>query len=53
MVFNSALKGLKLLKKNPGNGRLNNLNYLVLNVLSKQNSFSNKRIEYNLAYLQK
>jgi len=24
--FNSAFKGLKLLKKPPGNGRLNNLN---------------------------
>jgi len=33
MGFNSAFKGLKLLKKNPGNGRLNNLNDLVLNVL--------------------
>ena len=26
MGFNSAFKGLKLLKKKPGNGRLNNLN---------------------------
>ena len=26
MGFNSAFKGLKLLKKNTGNGRLNNLN---------------------------
>ena len=34
MGFNSAFKGLKLLKKNPGNGRLNNLNDPVLNVLS-------------------
>jgi len=33
MGFNSAFKGLKLLKKT-GNGRLNNLNYPVLNVLS-------------------
>ena len=33
MGFNSAFKGLKLLKK-PGNGRLNNLNVPVLNVLS-------------------
>ena len=33
MGFNSAFKGLKLLKKNPGNGRLNNLNDPVLNVL--------------------
>jgi len=32
MGFNSAFKGLKLLKK-PGNGRLNNLNDPVLNVL--------------------
>jgi len=35
MGFNSAFKGLKLLK-NPGNGRLNNLNDPVLNVLTKQ-----------------
>ena len=34
MGFNSAFKGLKLLKKIPGNGRLNNLNDPVLNVLS-------------------
>jgi len=37
MGFNSAFKGLKLLK-NPGNGRLNNLNNLndpVLNVLKE------------------
>ena len=33
MGFNSAFKGLKLLK-NPGNGRLNNLNDPVLNVLT-------------------
>jgi len=33
MGFNSAFKGLKLLK-NPGNGRLNSLNDPVLNVLS-------------------
>ena len=26
MGFNSAFKGLKLFKKTPGNGRLNNLN---------------------------
>jgi len=32
MGFNSAFKGLKLLKK-AGNGRLNNLNDPVLNVL--------------------
>jgi len=32
MEFNSAFKGLKLLKT-PGNGRLNNLNDPVLNVL--------------------
>jgi len=32
MGFNTAFKGLKLLK-NPGNGRLNNLNDPVLNVL--------------------
>ena len=35
MGFNSAFKGLKLLKKNPGNGRLNNLNDPVLNVLKR------------------
>ena len=34
MGFNSAFKGLKLLKKTPGNGRLNNLNDPVLNVLT-------------------
>ena len=34
MGFNSAFKGLKLLKT-PGNGRLNNLNDPVLNVLTK------------------
>jgi len=34
MGFNSAFKGLKIVK-NPGNGRLNNLNVLVLNVLIK------------------
>jgi len=33
MGFNSAFKGLKLLKKNPGNGRFNNLNDPVLSVL--------------------
>jgi len=33
MGFNSAFKGLKIVKKNPGNGRLNNLNDPVLNVL--------------------
>jgi hypothetical protein len=33
MGFNSAFKGLKLSKKKPGNGRLNNLNDPVLNVL--------------------
>ena len=33
MGFNSAFKGLKIVK-NPGNGRLNNLNNPVLNVLS-------------------
>jgi len=32
MGFNSAFKGLKLLKT-PGNGRLNNLNDPILNVL--------------------
>jgi len=35
MGFNSAFKGLKLLKP-PGNGRLNNLNDPVLNVLMQQ-----------------
>jgi hypothetical protein len=35
MGFNSAFKGLKVVK-NPGNGRLNNLNDPVLNVLIKQ-----------------
>jgi len=33
MGFNSAFKGLKLLKKTPGNGRLNNLNDPVFYVL--------------------
>jgi len=33
MGFNSAFKGLKTVK-NPGNGRLNNLNDPVLNVLT-------------------
>jgi len=33
MGFNSAFKGLKIVK-NPGNGRLNNLNDPVLNVLT-------------------
>jgi len=34
MGFNSGFKGLKLLKKNPGNGGINNLNDpTVLNVL--------------------
>ena len=37
MGFNSAFKGLKLLKK-PGNGRLNNLNDPFLNVLKKASS---------------
>jgi len=32
MGFNSAFKGLKVLKT-PGNGRLNNLNDPILNVL--------------------
>jgi len=32
MGFNSAFKGLKIVK-NPGNGRLNNLNDPFLNVL--------------------
>jgi len=34
MGFNSAFKGLKIVK-NPGNGRLNNLNDPILNVLIK------------------
>ena len=38
MSFNSEFKGLKLLKKNPGNGRLNNFNDPVLNVLRVQTS---------------
>jgi len=33
MGFNSGFKGLKFLK-NPGNGRLNNLNDPVFNVLT-------------------
>jgi len=33
MEFNSAFKGFKIVK-NPGNGRLNNLNDPVLNVLA-------------------
>ena len=36
MGFNSAFKGLKLLKKTPGNGRLNNLNDPVISVLRWQ-----------------
>ena len=40
MGFNSAFKGLKLLKK-PGNGRLNNLNDPVLNVLKSGNDLNN------------
>ena len=39
MEFNSAFKGLKLLKR-PGNGRLNNLNEPVLNVLIEVLSFT-------------
>jgi len=38
MGFNSTFKGLKLLKK-PGNGRLNNLNDPVLNVLTYEFRF--------------
>jgi len=34
MGFNSAFKRVKIVK-NPGNGRLNNLNDPVLNVLSE------------------
>jgi len=37
MGFNSAFKGLQLLKKT-GNGRLNNLNDPVLNVLRRNTS---------------
>ena len=40
MGFNSAFKGLKLLKT-PGNGSLNNLNDPVLNVLSNARIFIN------------
>jgi len=36
MGFNSAFEGLKIVK-NPGNGRLNNLNHPVLNVLINNN----------------
>ena len=36
MGFNSAFKGFKWLKKTPGNGRLNNLNDPVLNVLKNE-----------------
>jgi len=39
MGFNSAFKGLKLFKK-PGNGRLNNLNDPVLNVLTRSGDMS-------------
>jgi len=42
MGFNSAFKGLKLLK-NPGKGRLNNLNDPVLNVL--------RSIQYIICFL--
>ena len=38
MGFNSALKGLKLLKKT-GNGRLNNLNDVVINVLMNEENY--------------
>jgi len=41
MGFNSAFKGLKLFKK-PGNGRLNNLNDPVLNVLKPQHGSNAK-----------
>ena len=37
MGFNSAFKGLKVVLKKPGNGRLNNLNDPVLNVLKFNN----------------
>jgi len=39
MGFNSAFKGLKLFK-NPGNGRLNNLNDPVLNALTTSDEVS-------------
>jgi len=53
MGFNSAFKGLKLLK-NPGNRCLNNLNDPVLNVLSflwdstwiKDENLSNIRVSF-------
>ena len=47
MGFNSVFKGLKLLKKNLGNGRLNNLNDPVLNVLRARHRGG------NCAYIQK
>ena len=48
MGFNSAFKGLKLLKKNPGNGRLNNLNDPVLNVLTDLKGFMCKFTSGNI-----
>ena len=51
MGFNSAFKGLKLLKKNPGNGRLNNLNDPVLNVLKENRSLDDpSQIIYSLSF---
>jgi hypothetical protein len=44
MGFNSVFKGLKLLK-NPGNWRLNNLNYPILNVLNSPGIEQNKKTE--------
>jgi hypothetical protein len=38
MGFNSAFKGL--IVKNPGNGRLNNLNDPVLNVLTLRGEYA-------------
>ena len=59
MGFNSAFEGLKLLKP-PGNGRLNNLNDAVLNVLTSLPSdsvdvkpcFSRNSVPYNLRMLK-
>jgi len=43
MGFNSAFKGLKLLKKT-GNGSLNNLNDPVLNVLKRKTDFHTRHV---------
>jgi len=53
MGFNSAFKGLKIVK-NPGNGRLNNLNDLVLNVLTARdwNSLTFHKISLHYMHMK-